>query len=77
MNPKLKSTIKTAYQTSKNSIQDIARIYGVSVPTVLDIIDEGSVKSVHINGDLIDQAEAGPDVKINLGEDRQIPFTAD
>lgn len=69
--------IKDFYGRGKGSIQDYARIYGVSVAEVLDLIGEGDMKTVHVGGDLVDEAELGPTGKgqINYGEDVAVPYT--
>lgn len=77
MDDKTKKDVKHAYIHGRNSIQDIARIYKVSVPEVLDQIGEGKSKTVQVPGDLIDEAEAGPNAQMNYGKDVPVTFTVD
>lgn len=77
MDTKTKTEILNAYQRGRNSIQDIARIFKVSVPEVLDLIGEGQSKSVSVPGDLISEAEAGPDATMNFGKEVKVPFSVD
>lgn len=65
------------YQRGQGSIQDIARVYRVSVDEVLDIVGEGHLGSVFTQGDLIDASEAGPNAAMNYGRDFKVPFTVD
>lgn len=69
--------IVKAYQTGRTSIQDIARVYRVSVDQVLGYIGEGHLASVHLGGDLIDAQEAGPGATLNYGQEYKIPFSVD
>ena len=66
-----------AYQTSSRSIQDIARIKGVSVEYVLNLIGENDITSVEIQGDLVDPSEIGPGAEFNYGKKVNVPFTTD
>jgi hypothetical protein len=70
-----KTEIKNFYQTGKGSIQDLARIYRVSVDEVLEVIGEKHLSSVRISGDMIDPTEAGPGAQLNYGSDVVVPFT--
>jgi hypothetical protein len=67
--------IVKAYQESKNSIQDIARIFNVTVNHVLNLIGEEEMSTVPMGGDLIDQVEAGVGAQLNLGKEVEVPFT--
>lgn len=77
MDDETKQTIVRAYQTGRNSIQDLARIYRVDVHQVLNAIGEGNLSSVRMEGDLIDAGEAGPNTEMNYGRDVIVPITVD
>lgn len=77
LDEKTKSEIKHVYNTSRNSIQDIARIYRVSVDQVLEIIGESRLGTVTTQGDIIDASEAGPGAVLNYGKEFKVPFTVD
>lgn len=53
-----RTKIKDHYNRGEGSIQDIARVYRVSVADVLDITNNQELKAVTIQGDLIDPQEA-------------------
>lgn len=61
------------YQRGQGSIQDIARVYRVSVSEVLEAIGHPDLSSVTVGGDMIDQSEAG-NTPVYYGEKRSIPF---
>lgn len=73
----LKQKIKGHYDKGEGSIQDIARVYRVSVPDVLDIIGLSDLATVEIDGDLIDDTYAGPGATMNRGSIVPVPFTTD
>lgn len=73
----LKQKIKGHYQRGEGSIQDIARVYRVSVADVLDITGNSEIKTIEFGGDLIDQETAGQGATINYGRVEAIPFTVD
>lgn len=75
MTEKEKKEIIRAYQTSGRSIQDIARIFRVSVEEVLELIGESRAASVESTGDLVDQAEAGPNATLKTSEKIKVPFS--
>jgi len=62
------------YQRGQGSIQDIARVYNVSVAEVLRVTGNNDLATVTLGGDLIDQSEAG-NSPINYGENIPVPFT--
>jgi len=66
--------IKFYYQHGKGSIQDLARIYRVSVDEVLRIIGESNLGTVTTQGDMIDASEVGPGATISHGKDFKVPF---
>lgn len=72
-----KERIYEHYIKGQGSIQDIARIYRVSVEEVLDIVGEGEMKSVDTTGDLIDAQEAGPGAEMSYGKTFNVPFSTD
>lgn len=66
------------YQHAQGSIQDIARVYRLSVDEVLKMIGHGDMLEVSTQGDLIDQSEAGPEVRVNpMGNPARNNFTTD
>lgn len=66
------------YQRAEGSIQDIARVYHVGVDHVLEVIGEKDMTSVMTQGDLIDQSEAGPEVRVNpYGNPAKANYTTD
>jgi hypothetical protein len=77
MDEKTRAEIMHWYQVGTRSIQDIARIYRVSVDEVLEIIGEKEAAGVDMPGDLIDLSEAGPNAEMNYGRRVSVPFTTD
>jgi len=67
--------IVDAYHKSHRSIQDIARIFNVTVDHVLNLIGAGDLATVQIQGDLIDPSELGPGAEFNYGKTERINFT--
>jgi hypothetical protein len=66
------------YQHAQGSIQDIARVYRRSVDEVLIILGLTEMSEVQTQGDLIDQSEAGPEVRVNpLGSPAKAHYTTD
>lgn len=74
MDEKTKKEVVKAYQSSRNSIQDLARIYRVDVYQVLDAIGEGRLSKVRLEGDMIDENEAGPGAQMSYGKDVRVPI---
>lgn len=69
--------IKDHYVKGEGSIQDIARTYRVTVETVLHIIGEDELTSVHTIGDQVDADEAG-DAQLNYyGTKQSAKFSTD
>lgn len=66
--------IKFYYQHGKGSIQDLSRIFNVSVDHVLNLIGESQLSTVSTTGDLIDESEAGPGATINYSKTFKVPF---
>ena len=64
MDKELQAKLVDHYQKGQGSIQDLARIYKVSVDEVLDAIGLGNDTPI-LTGDLIDQSEAGPEATVN------------
>lgn len=73
----LQQVITNHYQGGYHSIQTLARTYNVSVDDVLEIVGEGTLSTVQIPGDLIDQSEAGPGAEMNYGRNVKVPFSVD
>lgn len=70
--------IRYHYQHAQGSIQDIARVYRKSVDEVLHILGLEDMTEVQTQGDLIDQSEAGPEVRVNPnGSPAKAHFTTD
>lgn len=69
--------IVDAYQSSRNSIQDIARIFGVSVEHVLQLTGNGELVNVTYMGDMVDTTEVGNQTPLNYGQVVKVPYTAD
>jgi len=66
------------YQRGQGSIQDIARVYKLSVDEVLQMVGLDDMSEVQTQGDLIDQSEAGPEVRVNpLGNPAKAKYTTD
>lgn len=74
-NEETRQAIFGHYQRGQGSIQDIARVYHVTVDDVLEIIGESQVGTVTTQGDLIDSSEAGIGAEMNYGKDFKVPFT--
>lgn len=72
-----KAKIKEHYSKGQGSIQDIARVYRVSVTEVLTIIGATDLTTLEIAGDMIDATEAGPGAQLNYGQIVPIPYTTD
>lgn len=70
----IKEKILGHYQRGEGSIQDLARIYRVTVDEVLEIVGEKHLGTVFTQGDLIDAAEAGPNAEMNYGREFKVPF---
>lgn len=77
MDDKTRAEIIHWYQVGTRSIQDIARIYRVSVDEVLELVGEKELGSVYLGGDLIDRDEAGPNAEMNYGQTVKVPFSTD
>lgn len=78
MDEKTKQKVIGHYDKGEGSIQDIARVYKVTVEEVLAAIGQPEVGMIETQGDLIDQSEAGPEVKVNpLGTPAKQHFTVD
>lgn len=77
MDEKTATEIRHWYNLGKGSIQDLARIYRVSVDDVLKVVGESNLGSVAVSGDLIDAGEAGPGADMNYGKTYQVPFSTD
>jgi hypothetical protein len=73
MNEDTAKEIKDHYVHGRGSIQDLARIYQVSVDAILELVGEGHLSTVTFHGDMIDQSEAG-NVTMNHGETVKVPF---
>jgi hypothetical protein len=65
------------YQKGQGSIQDIARVYNVSVAEVLRVTGQGHLATVQTQGDMISAADAGPGAQMNYGKEFSVPFTTD
>lgn len=74
MDEETKKKIYGHYQRGEGSLQDIARIYRVSVDQVLEIIGAPELSSVAVPGDLIDVTEAGSGADMNYGKEFKVPF---
>lgn len=70
----IKKRILEHYQKGQGSIQDLARIYRLSVDEVLEIVGERHLSTVSTQGDLIDVNEAGPNAQMNYGREFKVPF---
>lgn len=76
MDETLKTKVNEHYQLGQGSIQDIARVYRLSVEEVLDIIGQSEVAVVEGMGDLIGPEEAG-EAPIVTSKKYQAKFTTD
>lgn len=74
MNEQTAKEIKGWYIKGKGSIQDLARIYRVTVEEVLELIGESGLGTVTTQGDMVDPSEAGPGVQLEHGKDFKVPF---
>jgi len=77
MDDKLKKKINDHYQKGEGSIQQIAIFYRLSVPEVLKAIGQDEMLTVHEQGDLIDQSEAGPQAEIVQEKVHTVPYTTE
>jgi hypothetical protein len=69
--------IKWYYIHGKGSIQDYARWERMSVDEVLVIIGQSEMSLVETQGDLIDQAEAGPGVPLEHSKQHYVQYNTD
>lgn len=77
MDDKLKKTINDHYQKGQGSIQDIARVYRLSVDEVLQALGMEDMLTIQTSGDLVDQQEVGINTTLNTGEVHKINYTTD
>lgn len=77
MDDKTRKKIVDHYQRGQGSIQDIARVYRLSVSEVLEILEKKNLENVYFIGDTIDQGEAGPGANMNFGQVENINFSTD
>lgn len=77
MDDELKAKVIDHYQKGEGSIQDIARVYRLTVEEVLEVLDMKDLTVVESVGDLIGQEEAGMDVTINPSHKFKVPFSTD
>lgn len=75
MDDELRNKIIGHYQKGQGSIQDIARVYHLSVDQVLEAIGIKDISHAAIGGDLIDPSEVGPGATFNYGQSVKIDFT--
>lgn len=76
MDKKTKDAVLKAYQTSSNSLQDLARIHNVSLDEVLNLTGNGHLATVQTSpGDMVDGTEVGPGAVVNGPTSAKIPFT--
>lgn len=76
MEDDLKAKINGHWQRGEGSIQDLARVYKISVDEVLEMIGQTDMTTIVTQGDMIDQTEAGPEVTVNpLGRPIKVPYT--
>lgn len=59
LDEKTSKAIQDHYMKGEGSIQDIARVYRVSVDTVLHLIGQDELTNVATIGDQVDASEAG------------------
>jgi len=71
--------IRDHYIHARATIQEMARVYKLTVEKVLEILDLEDVGEVQTIGDQIDASELGPgDAPINsVGKSYKVPFTTD
>jgi hypothetical protein len=77
MDTTIQDKIISHYQKGQGSIQDIARVYNVSVAEVLRVTGQGHLASVQTQGDMISEADAGPGAQMNYGKEFVVPFSTD
>lgn len=75
MSEETKAAVKQHYQLGQGSIQDIARVYRLTVEEVLEVLGLSDVMEVETSGDLIDQTEAGPEVQLKASNKFRAKFT--
>lgn len=75
MNDETKAKIKAHYNLGEGSIQDIARVYRLSVEEVLEVLNLSELMEIETSGDLIDQTEAGPEVTLKISNKFRTKFT--
>ncbi len=78
MTEEVKKEVLQLYQTSRHSIQTIARTFNISVEDVLEITDNKDISTVTFVGDLIDASDlTGTNATINTGATYKLNFTKD
>lgn len=55
----LQQKIREHYDKGQGSIQDYARVYGVPMEKVLEILGMSELKEVELIGDLVDERDMG------------------
>lgn len=73
----IRTKVYDHYQKGQGSLQDIARVYRISVPEVLEIIGAPELGEVTTVGDMIDPSEIGPGAQFNYSKNFTVPFTTD
>lgn len=75
MDDTLRKKVNEHYQLGQGSIQDIARVYRLTVEEVLEAIGQTELLSVEGVGDLVDQEEAGAETKLKARNIYHANFT--
>lgn len=76
MDAELRKKIFHSYQTGRSSIQDLARINRLEVSEVLEVIGEGNLNTVTMQGDMIDPSELrGTGAEFNNGKETRVEIS--
>lgn len=75
MNEELHKKINEHYQLGQGSIQDIARVYNLSVEQVLEAIGQTEMLEVESVGDLVDARELEPGTPIVASKKHRAKYT--
>lgn len=74
----IEERVNYRYQHAQGSIQDIARVYRLSVDEVLQMLGMSDMIEIQTQGDMIDQAEAGPLTQVSpFGKPAKANYTTD
>lgn len=75
MDTELRKKINEHYQLGQGSIQDIARVYRLSVEEVLGVLGLNDLLEVESVGDLVDRSEVDVDTVISRSKKHKATYS--